>query len=172
MTGVAGYPSRVIGCGNLWEVVRLGSVGLVATGAYHGCIQLRGLHGARVIRMLGLGPVTSLASYHHMLAKFFLIHNVGVAGLADLMPGKRNLPRGDLADRRPSIVAILPKAARHNRSPQDYEGHQSDCHDGGQTNEVFDILEQGRVPCAILPGAICAQNSAMLFDTRDSSRVR
>ena len=122
--------------------------------------------------MLGLRPVASLASDHYMLAKFFLINDVGVAAFAGLVSGKRNRPRRDLADRRPSIVAILPEAARYNRSPQDYEGHQSDCYDGGQTNEVFDIFQQGRVPCAILSGAIYARNSAMLFDTRDSSRVR
>ena len=122
--------------------------------------------------MLSLGPVASLASDHYMLAKFFLIDDVGVAAFAGLVSGKRNRSRRDLADRGPSIVAILPKTARHDRSPQDHECHQRDCDDDCQPNEVFDVLKQSRVPCAILPGAICAQNSAMLFDTRDSSRER
>ncbi len=122
--------------------------------------------------MLSLGPVASLASDHYMPAKFFLIDDVGVAAFAGLVSGKRNRSRRDLADRCSSIVAILPKTARHDNSPQDHERHQRDCDDHCQPYDVFDILEQVCVPCAILPGAICAQSSAMLFDTRDSSRKR
>ena len=96
--------------------------------------------------MPSLRPVASLASHDRMLAKFFLIHHVGVAGLAGVVPGKRNRPRRDLSDRRPSIVAVLPKTAWHHRRSQDHECHQRDCDHGGQPNQVFDILEQGRVP--------------------------
>jgi len=73
--------------------------------------------------MLSLGSVASLASDHHMLAKFFLIDDVGVAAFAGLVPGKRNRPRHDLVDRGPSVVAILPETAGHNRCPQDHEGY-------------------------------------------------
>ena len=81
--------------------------------------------------MLGQGPVASLASDHHMLAQLFLIHDVGMAGLAGLVPGKRNRPGRDLADRRASIVAVLPKAARYDRSPQNDESHQPRYYDCG-----------------------------------------
>jgi hypothetical protein len=157
MTGVAGYASGVIRRDHLREVLRLGSVGLVTTGAYDGCVQLRGLHRTRVIRMLSLGPVASLTSDHYMLAKSFLIDDVGVAAFAGLVPGKRNRPGRDLADCGPSIVSILPKTAGHNRCPQDHEGYQGDYDDDCQPNEVFDVLKQNRVPCAILPGAICVK---------------
>jgi hypothetical protein len=37
---------------------------------------------------------------------------------------------------------------------------------------VFDVLKQARLPCGILPDAICAENCAMYLDTKDSSRER
>ena len=163
MTGIAGDPSGVIRRDHLRKALRFGSIGLMATGTYDGCIQLRRLHRAGIVRVLRQGPVASLASDNHMLAKLFLIHDVGMAGLAGIMPGKRNRPRRNFADRRPSIVAILPKTTWYNSRPQDHESHQRDCDDHRQTNQVFDILKQVRVPCAVLPGAICAQNYAMLF---------
>ena len=151
MTGVAGDPSGVIRRHHLRKALRLGSVGLVTAGAYHGRVQLRGLHRTGILRMLGLGPVASLASHNHMLAKFFLIHDVGMAGLAGFVPGKRNRPRRDLADRCPAIVAVLPKTARHDSRPQDHERHQRDYDHRRQPNEVFDILKQVRSPRAREP---------------------
>ena len=51
--------------------------------------------------MLGQRPVAGLASNHHMLTKLFLIHDVSMASLAGIVPGKRNRPGRDLADRGP-----------------------------------------------------------------------
>src|SRR5208282_2459521 len=107
-------PSRVVGRGNLWKVLRLGTVGLVTARTHDGCIQLLRLHRTGVVHMLGQGPVASLASDDHMLAQFFLIHNIGMAGLAGVVAGKRNRPGRDLADRRASIVAILSETVRYN----------------------------------------------------------
>ncbi len=172
MTGVAGEPSGVIRRGNLRKALRFGTVGFVTAGTHDGCVQLPGLHRTGIVRVLGQGPVASLASDNHMLAKLFLIHDVGMAGLAGVVPGKRNRSGRDLADRRASIVAILPKTVRYDSGPQDHECHQRYCDDDGQPNQVFDVLKQVRVPCATLPGAICTQNCAMYLNTRDSSRER
>lgn len=140
MTGVAGKPSGVIRRGNLRKVLRFGGVGLVTARTHHGCVQLLGLHRAGIVRVLGQGPVASLASKNHVLAKLFLIDDVGMASFTRGVPGKRNRARGDLADRRPTIVTILTKTARHDRNAQDHERDQRYDHDGRQPNEVFDVL--------------------------------
>jgi hypothetical protein len=172
MTGIAGEPSGVIRRCHLRKAFGFGAVGLMTAGAHYGCVQLLRLHRTRIVGVLGQGAVASLASDHHMFAQLFLIHDVGMAGFAGFVPGKCNWPGCDLADRRPSIVAILPKTVRDDGGPQNYECHQPDGDDGGQPNEVFDVLEQARVPRALLPGTIRAQNGAMSFDTQDSSRER
>jgi hypothetical protein len=158
MAGVAGDPSRVVRCNYLRKALWLGAVGLVTSGTHNGGIQLFGLQRSGVIRVLGQSPVASLASNHHMLTKLFLIHDVGMAGLADIVPGERNRPGRDLANRMPSIVAILPKTLRHHSGSQEQEDHQRYGDDGSQPNEVFDVFEQIRVPAPIVPGAICARN--------------
>ena len=141
MTGVAGKPSGVIRRGNLRKVLRFGGVGLVTARTHHGCVQLLGLHRTGIVRVLGQGPVASLASDNHMLAKLFLIHDVGMTGLARAVPGKRNRSRGDLADRRAAIMAILTKTARHDRGAQDHERDQRYYHDDNEPEEVFGVLK-------------------------------
>ncbi len=172
MAGVAGDSSGVIRDNNLRKALRLGAVGLVAAGTHHGCVQFLGLYRSGIIGVPGQSSVASLASNHHMLAKLLLVYDVGVAGLAGVASGKCNRSGRDLTDRRSSIVAILPKAVRYDGGAQNYECHQRDGDDGSQPNEVFDVLKQARVPWVLLPGTICAQNCAMLFDTRDSSGER
>ena len=170
MTGVAGEPSRVIRRGNLGKALRFGAVGLMTTGTQDGCVQLFGLHRTGIVRVHRLRPVASLTGDHYMFAKSFLIHDVGMASLAGVVPSKRDRPRRDLADRRASIVAILPKTERYDRSPQDHERHHRYCDDYCQPNEVFDVLEQVRVPATMPRSA--AKNCAMYVDSLDSSRER
>jgi hypothetical protein len=121
MTGVTGEPSGVIRRGNLRKARRLGSVSLMTTSTHHGRVQLRRLHGTGIVCVLGQSPVASLARDYHMLAKLFLIHDLGVAGLAGIVPCKRNRPRRDLTDCRPSIVAILAETVRDDGGSQNYE---------------------------------------------------
>jgi len=53
-------------------------------------------------------------------------------------------------------VAILSKTVGHYRGPQYHECRQPDYDDDCQPNEVFDVLKQVCVPCALTPAAICA----------------
>jgi len=84
-----------------------------------------------------------------MLAKFLLIHDVSVASLAGVVPRKRDRSGCDLTDRQPPVMAILPKTARYDCSPQDYECYECHSDDCCQPNEVFDFFEQVRVPVAM-----------------------
>ncbi len=159
MAGVAGETCGVIGRRDLREAFRLGRVGLVTAGTHHGRIQLCGMHRTGIVGVLGQGSVTSLASDHHMLAQLFLFHHVGMAGLAGLVPRKRDRSGRDLADRRTSVVTVLAKTVGHYRGPQNHEcRHRDDEHDC-QTNEVFDILKQVCVPCVLTPATICARSA-------------
>ena len=172
MASIAGKPSGVLCRGNLRKAFRFSAVGLVTAGTQDCRIQLLGQHRTGIVRMLRQRPVAGFARYNHMLAKLFLLHDVGVAGFTGLVPGKRNRPGRDLAYRRASIVAVLPKTVRYDGGPQDHESQDPNHHDDCQPNEVFDVLKQARLPCGILPDAICAENCAMYLDTKDSSRER
>ena len=125
---------------NLRKVFRLGSVGFVTASSDYGCVQLLGLHRAGIISVLGLGAMAGLAGDNHMLAHLLLVHYIAVAGLASAVPGKGNWSRCDLADRRTTIVAVLPKTARHHRRAQDHKPHQRYEHYRSQPNQVFNVL--------------------------------
>lgn len=60
--------------------------------------------------MLALGSVASLAWNVGMTAQFLLVYNVGVAGFADVMPGKSRRAGCDLGDGCAAVVAVLAKA--------------------------------------------------------------
>ena len=60
------------------------------------------------------GAVAGLAVHVRMLALGLGVGNIRVAGLAGLVPGKLHRVRGNLADRRPAIVPILPKGLRNH----------------------------------------------------------
>ncbi len=77
-----------------------------------------------------------------MLALLFLVDDVGMAGLAGVVAGEGHGPGGDLGDGGAAIVPVLPKAARDDDGAQDDECDQRDRHDGGEPDEVFNILEQ------------------------------
>jgi len=170
MAGVAGDPTRVIRCNYLRKALWLGAVGLMTAGTHDGGVQFLGLQRSGVVRVLDKSPVTSFASDYHMLTQFFLIRDVGMTGFADIVPGERNRPRRDLTDRRPSIVAVLPKTAGYHSASQKQEDDQRYGDDGSQPNEVFDVFEQISVPAPIVAVAICVRNCPMYFNTRDSSR--
>lgn len=105
--------------------------------------------------MLGQRSMASLARNDHMLALLFLICDVGVAGLANIVAGKGCRPGCDLRDRRAPVVAVLSKTARNDSSPQHDKRDQGDCHDCGQPDEVFCVLEQVRIPASDF-GRVCA----------------
>ena len=159
MTRVAGESSRMIRCRHLRKAPWFGAVGFMTPGADDGCVQIPRLHGTGVVRVLGLGAVAGLARDHHMLAQLLLIHDVGMAGLAGAVPGKRNWPGRDLGNRRASIVAILAKAARYDRGPQHYECCQRNCHDHGQSDQVFDVLKQVAFPVPDCPARSARENA-------------
>jgi len=144
MTSVAGDPSGVIGGGNLRKAFRFRGVGFVAASTDDRRVQFCWLHRTGVVGVPGLGPVASLAGNHNVLAEFLLIHNVAMAGLAGVMPGKRDRPGRDLADRGAAIVAILPKTPRNNSGPEKHKCHQRNGDNGRQANEVFNVFKQDR----------------------------
>ena len=92
--------------------------------------------------MLGQGSVAGFAGNHHMLALLLLLDDVGVADLAGIVAGKRNRVGCRLCDSSSAVVAVLPKAARHNRNSQNEEYCQQHYDDDGQPDKMFYVLEQ------------------------------
>jgi hypothetical protein len=76
-----------------------------------------------------------------MLALFFLIDYVGVAGFAGVVSGEGDGAGSDLGDGCAPIVTVLAKTAGDDGGAQDNECHQRDQHHGGEADEMFDVLE-------------------------------
>jgi len=87
MAGVAGDAAGVVRGNDLRESFRLGAVGFVAASADDGGVEFRRLDGGWVVGVLGLGSVAGFAGDDDVLAELFLIDNVGVAGLANVVSG-------------------------------------------------------------------------------------
>ena len=96
MASVTGESVRLIGGHDLRKCVQFGAVGFVTAGAYHSHIQLGGRNRCRILGVKCHGSVASLARNHQVLPKLFLIYDIGVAPLADLMSRKGNRASSDL----------------------------------------------------------------------------
>lgn len=142
MAGVAGQSSGVVGGGDLGEGLRLGAIGFVTAGTNDSGIEFGGLHRGGIIGVFGLGSVASLASNDYVLAKFLLIGDVAMAGLAGVVPGEGNRAGRDFVKSRAAIVAILPKAVGHYGSAQNHEREQRDHDHDREPKQVFDVFEQ------------------------------
>jgi len=97
------------------------------------------------------GNVTCFASDPDMLARFLLVHNVGMATLAGLVPGKGHGASCYLANGVTTIMPVLPKAARDNCRAQDHKGGERNRHHHGQPNQVLYVFEQVRLPRNEIP---------------------
>ena len=121
--------------------------------------------------MLGLSSVAGFAGNNDVLALFLLFHDVGVAGLAHVVAGMGDGAACGLGNGGTAIVSVLAEAARNDCASQEKECHQSDGHDGGEADEVFDVLKQ---VAFLRPGAGVAGAGkwAMLLDSWDSCAQR
>jgi hypothetical protein len=86
--------------------------------------------------------VAGFAGDNDVLALLLLFHNVGVAGLAHVVAGMGDGTRRGFSYGGAAIVSVLAEAARDHRASQKEECHHTDGHNGGEADEVFDILEQ------------------------------
>ena len=143
VAGVAGNASGVIcGC-DLRKGFGLGAVGFVAAGADDGGVELGRFDGGGIVGMPGLSSVAGFAGNDDVLALLLLFHDVGVAGLAHVVAGMGDGAGRGFGDGGAAIMSVLAEAARDNRATQKKECHQSDGHNGGEADEVFDVLKQG-----------------------------
>ena len=127
----------MIGRGDLWKCLRLGTVGLVTTGTHQCRIKLRRSNRCRILGVVGKCSMASLTRNHHMLTQFFLVYDLGVASLADLMSRKSNRTRRDLGDSVSAIVAVLSKATGDYSGANKDESDRRNGHDQRQPNEMF-----------------------------------
>jgi len=146
MAGVAGDSAGVIRGRDLGESFRLGAVGLMAAGTDDGRVQLGRCNRCGIVGVLGEGSMASLAGDDHMLAQFLLIDDIGMTGLAGIVPGMGDRPSGNFGDRGSAVVPVLSKTGRDDGSAQHGKCQQRDNHDGSETDEVFRVFEQVRIP--------------------------
>jgi len=146
MAGVTGQSAGVIRGHNLGEGFRLGAIGLVTAGADNGCVELWRLNSCWIIGMFCLRSVASLAGNDDMPAELLLIDDICVTPFADFMAGVGDRAGGDLRQSVAAIMTILSETVRNDRGTQTDERRHSNHHNGGETNQVFDVLEQVRFP--------------------------
>ena len=96
--------------------------------------------------MSSLGSVAGLAIDVGMLAVFFLVEHVGMAGLASLMACEADGPRGDFGHGVPAVVPILSKAfwdqdAAHDQEQQRAQG--KNCRQSKKVSGIFESLHGG-----------------------------
>ncbi len=170
MTGVAGDALGMVGGDNLGEGFGLGAVGLMTAGADDRGVELRGLDGCGIVGVLGLRAVAGFARDDHVAALLFLVNDLSVAGLADLMAGVGDGASGDLGDGVAAVVSILTEAVRDDGGAKKDEGDQCDRHDHGEPDEMFNVLEQFGLsaPDREALRGICA----MILDTFESPEGR
>lgn len=101
---------------DLRKMLRFGHVSLVTTHAKHSGLQFFRLDRDRVFCMLGQRPMARLAVDPRMPAFLFHFEHVGMARLARLVAGKDSRMRGDFGDCVAPVMAVLPKAARHQEA--------------------------------------------------------
>jgi hypothetical protein len=93
--------------------------------------------------MPALSTMTGFARNVGMSPELLLIDDLGVANFANLMTGEGWGSSGDLGDGVAPIVAVLSEALGNNRGTQDDEKEQRQQHNGGKSDEMFDVLEHG-----------------------------
>jgi hypothetical protein len=85
--------------------------------------------------------MAGLAWNHHVLAQLFLVYDLGVATLADLMSSKCNRTGRDLGDGISPIVAVPSKAGGNHSGANKNESDRRNAHDQRQPNEMFYVLK-------------------------------
>jgi hypothetical protein len=142
VTGVAGKSSGVISSYDLREAFGLGTVGFVAASTENSSVELGRLDGCRIVSVPGLGAVTGFARNHDMTPLLLQVDDIGVASFADLVSGMGDGAGRNFGNGGAAIVSVLSKAARDHGGTQDDESKQSDHHDSGEADEMFNVLEQ------------------------------
>lgn len=148
MASVASEAAGVIGRYDLGKGFRLCAVGFVAAGAEDQGVEFRGRHIGWIVRVLGLGTVANLAVEVGVGSEFLLIGNIRVAAFADFVTGKNCRPGGDFGDGGSAIVPVLAETLGDDRGAKDNEEEYRERHDGGETDEMFDVLKHGPFPAA------------------------
>lgn len=97
MAGIARNAICVICRNYLRKTSRLGAIGFMTAGAENRCVKLRGFNRPGIVSMVGRGPMAGFASHHHVLALFFQVCDIAVAGLTSLVAGKGNGAGSDFA---------------------------------------------------------------------------
>jgi len=125
---------------HLGEPFRFGGAGFMTLRAQHGGVRLERHDRNRVLRMLGLRAMASLASDSGMLALMLLLEDIGVAGFAGFVPGVDDGQCRNLRDGVTAVMPILAKAVRDEKGSHTKERqcphHKQRC----ETEQMFGVF--------------------------------
>lgn len=159
MAGIAGKAVGVIRRNNLRKRFRLGRVGLMTADTEYGRVEFGGRHGTRIIRMFRQRAVAGLTIHMRMPAIFLFVEHIDVTGLAGLMAGEVDGPGRDFGECVAAIMAVLPKALRHHKTPNDQEEEDASEENPRQPEKMARISENIHVVLSIPMAA----QSSLLF---------
>ena len=115
MAGVARESLRVIGCHHLRKCLRLRAVRFMAAAAYYGRIEFGWFDRRRIVSVLRLWAMASLAWNNYVSAQFLLICDIRVATFANLMPRMSHGSGRNFPNRIRAVVSVLSKTLWHHR---------------------------------------------------------
>ena len=110
MTGIANHSAGMLLRIHLREPLRFGGAGFMALRAQHGRVRQSRHDGDRVLCMLGLRAMASLASDSGMFALGLHLQDIGVAGFAGLVPGVDDGQRRNFRDGVAAVMSDIPQS--------------------------------------------------------------
>ena len=119
VAGITGQAGGVFCRSHLRKSFGFRCVCFVAAGAEYRCIEFVWFHGPRVIRVHGQRPVARFAIHMRMLAIFFLIEDICMAGFTALVASEFDGANSNFGYGVATIVPVLSEAFRDHRVPND-----------------------------------------------------
>jgi len=140
MTGIAGDVAHMIGGDDLGETLGLGRIFLVAAAAKGGNVRQLGLDRTRIIGVLCLRTVASLAGHVGVPATGARFGFVVMTGHAGILAREGDWPLPDSIERTRAIVTILAESLGDYRLAHQQKHDDSGNQDRHQPQKVRSIV--------------------------------
>ncbi len=131
----------MVGRDDLREALGLGRVGFMAAHAEHRRIELGGRYGTGIVCVFGQGTVAGFAIHVRVLAIFFLLEHVGMAGFAGFVAGEIDRPGCDFRKGIAPVVSVFAETFRHQKASEDQEQEYAGSEHSCQSEKMSRISE-------------------------------
>ena len=141
VAGLAGEAAGVLVGVDLREALGFGSAGRMAADAEDGGVELwRG--DGWVVCVLRQGAVAGFTVHAGVLAGFFGVEDVRMAGLAGLVAGEMDGTSGNLTDCGSAVMAVFAKGLGHDEVPDNKEHEEGNDEQERKPKQMSCIFEK------------------------------